>query len=275
MDACLWLLEHGVEPARIRWIMPRDAWLLGRENFQPDTFEHSLGSIIRQFDSVIEAKSVTDLFERLEANGVLSRIDPSVVPTTYRCAIVSKGELAQLRRIKDIVRLGHLRTVNQDLLLLDDGAMDAEVDTLYIDCSAGALQPAPSVPVFHRDVINLLLVRVCQPIFSAALIGYIECHFTDEGEQNRMCAVVSIPEQPNDWLRMLALTLENAARCRQDPGLNAWMMKCRLNFLGVMARQVKKDDTSRISLLQECGAKAAAVAEKLPGLLESIHGTTR
>jgi hypothetical protein len=30
IDACLWLLEQGVGPERIRWIMPRDAWLLDR-----------------------------------------------------------------------------------------------------------------------------------------------------------------------------------------------------------------------------------------------------
>ena len=153
--------------------------------------------------------------------------------------------------------------------------LESEPDTLYVDCSAGALQRPPTVPIFDRDVVNLLMVRVCQPIFSAALIGYIESHFTDETGKNKMCSVVPIPEQPADWLRMLALTLANAAQCRQDPGLNAWMLKCRLNFLGVMARQVTKDDTARLALLQESGAKAAAAAEKLPRLLASINGTTR
>ena len=35
MDAILWLLENGVAPERIRWVMPRDAWLMNRANFQP------------------------------------------------------------------------------------------------------------------------------------------------------------------------------------------------------------------------------------------------
>jgi hypothetical protein len=51
MDACLWLFEHGAARESIRWIMPRDAWLLRRENLQPDTFEHSVGSSIRQFNA--------------------------------------------------------------------------------------------------------------------------------------------------------------------------------------------------------------------------------
>src|ERR1700730_14494884 len=28
MDACLWLLRHGVDADRLTWIMPRDSWLL-------------------------------------------------------------------------------------------------------------------------------------------------------------------------------------------------------------------------------------------------------
>ncbi len=35
MDACLWLLAQGVDPDSIRWIMPRDSWLLNRANIQP------------------------------------------------------------------------------------------------------------------------------------------------------------------------------------------------------------------------------------------------
>jgi hypothetical protein len=35
MDAILWLLENGVPPSSIRWVMPRDAWLLNRANIQP------------------------------------------------------------------------------------------------------------------------------------------------------------------------------------------------------------------------------------------------
>ena len=36
-------MENGVEPARIRWVMPRNAWLMNRANFQPGLdFERSL-----------------------------------------------------------------------------------------------------------------------------------------------------------------------------------------------------------------------------------------
>ena len=102
MDACIWLLQNGVDPARIRWIMPRDAWILDRASFQPDVenFERTIGSVIGQFEAIAEATSISDLFERLEERGLLLRIDKSVEPTMYRCAVVSQVELEQLRRIK-------------------------------------------------------------------------------------------------------------------------------------------------------------------------------
>ena len=105
MDAILWLMENGVPPSRIRWIMSRDAWLLNRANFQPglENYERSVGSNIWQLDAICDAPSVRDLFARLEKEELLLRIDKGVAPTTYRCAVVSLTELAQLRRINDIV----------------------------------------------------------------------------------------------------------------------------------------------------------------------------
>src|SRR5579864_3486148 len=35
VDACVWLLENGVEADRIRWIRPREAWFYDRRHFQP------------------------------------------------------------------------------------------------------------------------------------------------------------------------------------------------------------------------------------------------
>ena len=34
-DACIWLLDNDVEPDRICWIRPRDAWFYDRSHFQP------------------------------------------------------------------------------------------------------------------------------------------------------------------------------------------------------------------------------------------------
>jgi hypothetical protein len=271
MDAILWLLENGVAPARIRWVMPRDAWLMNRANFQPglENFERSIGSNSGQFDAIAEAASVTDLFARLEAAELLLRIDPAVQPRTFRCAVVSQTELAQLRRIDDVVRLGHVRSIGATQIVFDQGTVPADPDTLYIDCSAGAIVMPPVLPVFDGDRINLLMVRTCQPLFSAALIAYVERHITDPIEKNALCTVVPSPERPIDWLRMWAVTLANTTRWRQHAGLQAWLMQCRLNGFAVYLRGVKPDDSARLALLQQMGAKAGAARARLPALLAS------
>jgi hypothetical protein len=251
--------------------MPRDAWLMNRANFQPglENFERSIGSNSGQFDAIAEATSVPDLFARLEAAELLLRIDPAVQPGTYRCAVVSQTELDQLRRINDIVRLGHVRSIGATQIVLDQGTVPADPDTLYIDCSACAIVKPPVMPVFDGDRINLFMVRTCQPLFSAALIAYVESHVTDPAEKNELCTVVPSPERPIDWLRMWAVTLANSARWRQHAGLQAWLMQCRLNGLAVYLRGVKADDTARLAMLQQMGAKAGAARARLPALLAS------
>ncbi|CAG1015871.1 partial putative protein, partial [Burkholderiaceae bacterium] len=109
MDTALWLLAQGVEPDTITWIRPREAWLLNRANVQPTLpfFAQTLSAVAAELEAARDADSLGDLFERLEAARLLQRIDTTVQPTMYRCAIVSEAELAQLRRIRNVVRLGH------------------------------------------------------------------------------------------------------------------------------------------------------------------------
>jgi hypothetical protein len=271
MDSCIWLLQHGVPPSRVRWIMPRDAWLLNRANMQPgaEDFDRSIAGTIGQFEAIVEATSLVDLFANLEARGLLMRIDKTVEPTTYRCAVVSPAELAELQRIKDIVRLGHLRAVAPTRIDLDQGSRAADPDTLYIDCSASAVVQPPPVPVFDGGRINLLMVRWCQPLFSAALVAFVESHFDNQAEMNALCAVVPSPEQPVDWLRMWAVTLANTQRWRQHETLNAWLSQCRLNGVAAMLRGGKPDDTAKLERLKEVAVRGGAAAAKLPGLLAS------
>ena len=83
------------------------------------------------------------------------------------------------------------------------GIVEADPDTLYIDCSAvGIHQPPTDAAVFEPGVINLLLTRQIQPVFSAVLNAFIESRFDDDDEKNAMCRVVPYPSVPLDWLVM-------------------------------------------------------------------------
>ncbi len=272
MDAVLWLLENGLPPSRIRWIMPRDAWMMNRANVQPglENFERSMGHQRDQLQAIVEASSAADLFARLEAKGLLLRIDPSVPPTTYRCATVSPGELAQLRSIEGVVRLGRVERIERDRIVLAKGGVSADPDTLYIDCSATAIvHPPADLRVFDGNRINLAMVRTCQPLFSAALIAYVECHLP-EAEKNAPCGVVPSPEHPVDWLRMWLVSIVNLGRCRQHAGLSEWLTQCRLNAAAVYMRGVAPDDVERIALARSAGAAAGAAAARLPALIAEM-----
>ena len=268
MDACVWLVENGVAHARIRWIVPRDPWMMNRAQVQPgaENCERSVGAIVAQLEAIAEARDRADLFARLEANELLLRLDPRVEPSAYRCAVVSKDELAELRRLGEIVRLGHVRSIERDRIVLDGGSVDALADTLYVDCSARGFAPTPKLPIFDGDRIHLLPVRTCQPLFSAAVVAWVESHVADDAAKNALCTVVPGPERPVDWLRMWAANLRNMASWRSNPELGAWTMRCRLNAVAVYMRGVPAND-ARWALLQSVGAKAAAAAARLPALL--------
>lgn len=268
MDACIWLLENGVPHTRIRWVMPRDAWLYDRANVQtgPRGWERYYKYTTDQFDAIAQAKDMADFFHRLEASGVLLRIDPRVEPTTFRCAVVSRGELEQLRRVGEIVRLGRVQAIEPGWLVMERGELAADPDTLYVDCTSCAIQPAPRVAAFDGDTVNVMMVRTCQPLFSAGLIAWVEAHVQGQAEQNALCLPVPGPEVPLDLLRMWAPTLLNTARWRQNPALWGWVQGNRMNAQSVVLKGV--EITPQVmAVLKSVGEKAAAAGARLPQLL--------
>jgi hypothetical protein len=269
MDACLWLLQSGVDPERIRWIMPRDAWLQDRADFQPrmEFFDRTFGAIVRQLEAIAQAASVGDLFARLESEGLLLRLDPQVEPTMYRCATVTQAELRELRRIRQVVRLGRVQAVDPGQVVLEHGTLEIPGDALVVDCSAYAFAPAPQLPVFDGERIHLQMVRTCQPVFSAALIGYVEGHSEDDARKNRFCAVVPTPVDPLDWLRMWAVNLQNIFHWGRDPGVMGWLMRARLDGISALVRAVEPGDAGKQALIQRYGQAARRAALKLPKLL--------
>ena len=277
MDTCLWLLEHGVAPPRIRWIVPRDSWLLDRANMRPGATHAAttLPSVVAHHEAMAEATSVPDLFARLEARGVVHRLDAAVEPTRFRGAVASRDELARLRRIADVVRLGRVTAVGPSRVVLERGEIDADADTLYVDCSASAIHTPASGPVFDGDVVRLMMLSWGQPLFSAALVAHVEAAVTDEAERNALCAPVPFPDRLAEWPAAWAAALANAARWRQRPELHAWVRRCRLHGLSVLTRGAAPDDPDVRALVRAAGASAATAVERLsaPGSRPSALGS--
>jgi len=267
MDTCLWLLRHGIAPERLTWIKPRDSWLLNRANIQPGPqfTKNVLADVTGQLRSIEKAESVDDLFARLADAESLLRIDESVQPDMYRCAIVSRAELEQLRRVDDLVRMGHARAIEPGRVVLEGGAVPVAGSALYIDCTAVGLGRGDVTSVFDGDHITLQTVRTCQPVFSAALIGHVEAAYTDDDTRNALCAPIPNPEVPLDWLRMMHTYNENQIRWFDEPEMMAWLDSARLNILshstatvsprarekiiGVMRSQLRKTNDKLETLL--------------------------
>jgi hypothetical protein len=274
MDVVLWLLERGVSPERIRWIVPRDAWLIDRANVQPgeEFFLASIGSVIKQFEAVAAAENQHDLFDKLEATEQLLRLDPDVRPTIFRCAVISRDELTQLRRISNKVRMGYVRSVEENRIVLDRGEIPLTRDNLVIDCTASGISRKPLVPIWAGKQITLELVRTCQPLFSAAFIGFVEATLgDDQALKNAICTPVPLPLVENDWLRMFAVTLKNRFAWTKFPQIEKWLAQSRLNGFFALAAQVKPEQTDKVMALQRFQTVAMAVAAKLPTLMTTLN----
>ncbi|HEU4976548.1 MAG TPA: NAD(P)-binding protein [Baekduia sp.] len=232
VDACVWLLDHGVEPDRIRWVRPRDAWFLDRAAFQPlDQVGAIMEGLALDVEAGAEATDVGDLFARLEASGRVFRIDPSAPATMYRSTMLSGGELRALRQIEHVVRLGHVRRIEADRIVLERGEVATGPDVLHIDCTALGLRNAPATPMFQPGRIVLQQVRQNSPCFNAALAGFVEAHRDDDADKNRLCPPNPYASSVEDWPRLMSCTWRTEQRWLREPDVAGWIAASRLNLL--------------------------------------------
>lgn len=232
VDACMWLLDNDIDPERIRWIRPRDAWFHDRGDFQPlKQVGAIMAGIALDAEAGAHAATVDDLFERLEASGRLSRIDPSHRATMYRGTMLSARELDALRRIEDVVRLGRVRRIEADRVVLEQGEVETDRHVLHVDCTALGLNNAPATPIFQPGRIVLQQVRHFSPSFNAALVAFVEAQWDHDADKNRLCAPNPYAHSIDDWPRMMNRTWRTEYRWLSEPALAGWVAESRLNLL--------------------------------------------
>jgi hypothetical protein len=253
-DAIVWLLANGVQPDRITWIRPRDPWMLNRALVQPDPVV-ALGLAADTMAAATDAESLDDLFLRLEAAGVMLRIDRTVVPTMAKTPTLGAWELELLRTIEHVVRLGHIKHVTRREIVLDGGSVPLEPRALVVHCAASGLQYPPLVPVWGPDKIRLQTIRVGFPCFCAALAGYVEATRDDDRERNRLCPPNTLPDSPASWARMQVRGTVAARGYGAEPDIAAWANDCALNPARIEASQ--RDDPA----VQAAAARLADGAE--------------
>ncbi len=278
IDAILWLLEMRVDPDRITWVVSRDGWMLNRKNTQPglDFFEHTIGAQAAQFESIAEADSIEDMFDRLEASGYFVRLDPDVRPTMFHGATISELELEALRAVKDVVRMGRVERLTADEVVFVGGAtVPSSPDHLFIDCSASAIMEENIKPVFEPGVITPQTVRSYQPVFSASFIAHVEATRETLDEKNGLCPVVPLPNADVDYLRLTLASMVNQFTWSQDGELRRWLRGNRLDGFSEAVSQVGKDDEEKIAILNRIGESSFPAAAKLQEFIDQATADGR
>ena len=273
IDACLWLLENKVDPQKITWVVSRDAWLIDRKNTQPtmEFFEDAIGAQANQFEALVNANSVDDLFERLEACGSLLRIDKNVKPQMFHGATISQMELSELRKIKNVVRKGRVQSIKKDRIVFNDGSIPTSEKHIHIDCSASAITNLEMKPIFEGDLITPQTVRSYQPVFSAAFIAHIEATYETEAEKNKLCQVVPLPNHDTDWIRMMAIFMVNQFNWSQKKELRSWLRNNRLDgFSQLVSQVVKEGDEKKVAIIKKMKANMMPAAIKIRQLMKEI-----
>lgn len=259
IDACLWLLSHGVDPGRITWIAPREAWLVNRGS------EWSGGGDVSPMLRLRECRSADEVISALEQLGFVMRRDPGSVPSAFRCATVNAEELAQLRQIEHVVRLGRVRRIGRTSIRLDAGAIDTSPGTTYVDCTADGLTQKPLKPVFGNGAITLQPLLPCLLPPSAAICARLECFDLDDATRNSLCAPVHNPVVARDLLPFFSIRMEKLLRWSGSPVLFEWLahsrFKSALSGLGQIAEpEVQAEVSMLASHLDELFKKDAVSA---------------
>ena len=268
LDACAWLLEQRVPASAIRWIKPREAWWLNRRFHQPHALlpDFYRGMAI-QLEAMAQATSVQDLFARLESEAYFLRIDSGVAPTMFRGAVISEAELGLLRRIEDVVRLGHVRSIERDEIVLDEGRVPTSEGTVHVHCASRGLARPPLRPIFEPGRVTVQPFIWGFACYQFAMLGVVEATVESDEEKNRLCPPIAYWDANTDYLSGFLATLANERARAAHPTLASWAKETRLNPLGGIA--LYRDAPNVIDARERIKRFGAAAASNLVKLLRA------
>jgi hypothetical protein len=274
IDTCLWLLEQGVDPGRIRWIRPRDIWLLHREHYQGGKFvDQVVAGIVAQLEAAAATQDAHAFFEHCEGAGVMLRVDRAVRPTMVRGATCDGYEVERLRSVEQVVRMGHVKRIEADRIVLEQGEIPTSRDQLHVHCAADGVPVRPPVPIFQPDRITVQFVRQISPPFSYALIGFMEATGRDDVEKNRLLQPNAATSTPLDWVRTTLQTLLVERSWRNESDLEAWKRGTRLNISRGIEQVGKTAEGA--ALFKRMSAATAPGLESMQRMLEAATEAER
>jgi hypothetical protein len=263
MDTCVWLLEAGVDPDRIRWIRARDPWQYDRNFMQPLNL---VGSIMRLrarwVETATAAEDGHDFARRLEDAGVFVRIDPSVEPLAFRGATVSPREIDALRTIEHVVRASRVRSIGRTTVTTETGDIPGGPREVYVDCTAAGLPASAPRPVFEPGRITIQYVTTGLIPWCAATIAVVESTGLDDEEKNRLCPPVVFSGDAADLARFAYGAMQGQVARARDEVVGPWSAASRLNPGQAALEHIDDADVAE---------SRAFMIEHLPAALENLE----
>ncbi|MEM9517703.1 MAG: hypothetical protein AAGA37_00150 [Actinomycetota bacterium] len=242
MDVCVWLLEHGVDPDQIQWVRPRDGWFVDRTYTQPhDLVANMLDMQSRSVEAAALATSGSDFARRLEAHGMMFRLDPDCEPEIYRGATLARAERDALQTIERVVRLGRVRSISATEIDFDGGTMPIGGDTVVVDCTAQGLATSVTKPIFDGGQMTVQFTTLGVAPWSAAILGFVESLDVDDAERNRLCPAVPRTGLIADQLSVYHVGFQAEGARRDHPDIGAWAATSRLNPMRSLAAHASDD----------------------------------
>ncbi len=265
MDTGVWLLTNGVPAERISWVRPRETWLINRHITQPSAafFEDVIAGQTRTFEASADAETAQDIFLKLEETGDMLRLDKDVLPTMFHYPTISEKEVEILRAIEHVIRKGRVEAIDGEGMTLVEGREPMPEDTLYIDCTASAVRPRPTVPIFQDGLITPQLLHVPLVGLNASVTALTEIHYETDEEKNALGEPVAFIDKIEGYPVILAGTAMNRVRWTQSPAIMKWLESSRLNPGTRAVAEIQKTDPSRLAAV---GGMQAAVMKAMPNL---------
>ena len=265
LDTCVWLLEQGVPASAIRWIKPREGWWVNRRFQQPHSLlPDSYNGLAIQLEAMAQATSIQDLFARLENEEFFIRVDPSVPATMLRGAIISQAELKLLREIKDVVRLGHVRRIERDAIILDEGTVPTSEGTVHVHCASRGLARRPLRPIYEPERVTVQPFEWGFACYQFAALGVVEATVESDELKNRLFPPIAYWDVNTDYLSAFLGVLRGQLTREGSPALASWTRATRLNPLGGLG--LYRDDPLVVDArgrIKRCGFNAATNLTKL------------
>jgi hypothetical protein len=171
-----------------------------------------------------------------------------------------------MRTIEDVIRLGHVRRISRDQIVLDGGTVPTTPDTLHVHCAARGVRVMPAKPIFDGDVIRPQMVRFGFACFSAAFVAFVEATRSSEAEKNELCVSIPMTDGPEDWISSTLQGMNASYRWYKSPDIAEWVEESRLNVTAGLQR--RSDDPAVQRSFVRFAANAAPAAANLRKLMK-------